>query len=768
MTTEKSQIIPTRIISVGGETDLSEPVMNEVPKSNGVSDLDMDGFVPASDELDLSDLTPAKMETMRIFLTPAQRKLRSISSQLSFHAIKMTQRVGEAIDALDAISGPGWFRPPVPAERLRGIIDRYRRRVVEIVDTNYVELLLTQAQDLWKSNDHDKWEEAKGKRIKALVAPYEAARMAYEAARLEAALKEGRPVPGGLLDIQLGGRAAYGIPDLHGNEWGWWRIWDTPLDDGMTLKQKFHDGDHVFGLGDAVHPDFEPLDHWAPSENIMNEIFGLARHRPNPLWYTPGNHDVFYGGGEDAPIKGDTLQGILFRDHLIEKRGLTYVRSAQAFIDRSPFFIRSMHGDEVIAAAAHSSIIFDGMTPEDAIIAPYDPILRYELTWNRPFKRRPKKSTKQDSDKPIKQGLDTSYKPADVVAMRKKIGSPHTIFFSGHSDQEIASFYHPKKMPGHIIGLATAAYNDELAILKITADSVEVININGKAALSGRNLREEFKNSQGEGGRFKLLDFWPRKGSRDKAVGGDPLKKPGGNGPVNYKQDPGEVSRALSNRSTHGDLTSPVDEWTESMLSKGSWFGSVNDTPLIITSDGETFKIFGIFGSSIEGDAGEILGATDEVIVEKRDPKSKKPLRLLLRDCPTFIGPLTIFKSGKYLSVDTGAQKGSGIASGAALYLKHTDDGQARHTVHDPDSIGMRPTEIPEPTRISRSTAMPPPPPNGKPGGNGPCDYRSGMYGNPCREEMGAVFTYGMGASQAAAVSSLTMRSYVASSMLMI
>jgi len=705
MKTKKPQMIVPPIVSEGAEPDPAEPTQ--------IVELDMEGFVPPSDELDLTDLIPIYVEEPREpdhanidtkmklrHDRPVKRKPWSIFDELKPSAIEATRKAGEALDTLSAIEGPGWRRPPIPEHRLPGIIDRLRRREWEIVESNYVELLLKRAQELWKSNAPKDWEEAKFKRMKALAAPFEAARVSYEAARLEAALRLSRPVPGGLLDIDLAGRTAWGIPDVHGNEWGLWMIWNTPLEDGPPLKERINDGDIVIDMGDVSHPDFDPLDHWPPSANILRDMIALMLEHPHHFKFEPGNHEAFYGGGEDIFLKGDISQGILFRDYLLERYGLAFARTLQAIVDSSPFFARTWARDEVISAVAHSPVTHGGMTPEEAIVAPYDIIHRHELTWNRPFEYEGKKP----------------YEPKDLMDSRRKIASPYTIFAGGHSGHpKKASWYQPDDMPGHVIGQATAHYNDELAILKITPDFVGVVNVVGDTELAGRNLRQEFIDSlRPRKGLLKLLRFRHDEDLPQEDATVSPFRKSGGNGPCAYRQDPVEFSRHLSDRDAYRDTLPQVEERTETMISKGLWFGTVSDTPLTISADGEIFRIVGIFGSSIEGDAGEIMGATDELIVEKVEQNGDTPLRGLLRDGPNFIGTLAIFKSGRHLSIETGAQKGSSIASGATLYLKRTGDGQARLTVHDPSGFTMSSTEIPEPTRVSKSTAMPPPPPNGK------------------------------------------------------
>lgn len=692
------------IVSVGGKKDPSELLEG--------TELDLSGFVPSSEELDLSDLVPIDVDeadksdlipietgTGKLHYKPPTKKvIPSIFEELGPVAVDATRLVGLAIDALDGVDGSGWSRPPLTEQMLRGVIGRHLRRESEIVDSNYVERLLTKAQELWKSNNPDDWATAKALRIKALAAPYEAARITDEALRLDAAMRESHLLPGGLLDIQLGGRTLWGIPDVHGNEWGWWMLWNTPLDDGMTLKEKLRDGDFVICLGDAFHPDFEPLDHWVPSANILLDIFRLNKDYPDRFWYTPGNHDVFYGGGEDVPNKGDTLQGLLFRDYLQKKYGLAFVRSAQAFIDRSPFFVRAMEGGETIAGLAHSPVVHGGMDIDGAILSPYDPILRYELTWNRPFDYEGNQPTTEQDLK-------------DTV---RKLASPHTILCGGHSWKSgNPAFSRPNGMLNFIIGLATHHFNDELGMFKIESDFVGIVNVVGEGELEGRNLRQEYIDSlKRKKGILRLLDFKETEKRPLRAVDADPLKKPRG-GSCAYKQDPVDVSRAMSERKTD---TGDGDERNTKMVSKGFWFGSISDVPLIVNADGVRFQIVGMFGSSVDGDAGEIMGATDELIIERREPNSEKPLRAFLRDGPTYIGSLTIFKNGKHLSIDIGAVREASIAQTSAIYLKRMEDGQARLTIHDPSSFAMRPTEIPEPTRVSTSTATPPPPPNGKTG----------------------------------------------------
>jgi len=538
MSREKTDIIARPIVSVGAEPALSDRIEN--------TELDLRGFVPASDELDLTDLVPIEVEevrefdpidisttTMKVHFKPApRRKPWSIFDELKPSAIEATIRAGKALDRLGEIEGPGWSRPPVPPHRLPAMIDRLRRREQEIVESRYVEIMLEQAQALWKTNSPLKWEQATYLRIRALSAPYEAARASYEAARLKAALRSGRPVPGGLLDIDLEGRTAWAIPDIHGNDWGWWMMWNTPIDGGPPLIERIREGDVVIDMGDVAHPDFAPYDHWSPSAIILQDVFDKILRYPHRFWFEPGNHETFYGGGEDAFTKGEISQGIVFRNYLIERYGVAFARTAQAMVDASPFFARFWTGDEVIAAVAHSPVTYDGMASEDAIILPFDPILRREITWNRPFDYENIKA----------------YTPKDLMDSRRKIASPYTIFAGGHSGHpKKASWYRPEDMPGHVIGQATAYFNEELAILKIAPNFVGVVNVAGDTELAGRNLRQEFIDSlRPRKGLLKLLHFRHDDDEPEAKAAGGPFKKPGGGGPCAYRQDPVYASRAMS------------------------------------------------------------------------------------------------------------------------------------------------------------------------------------------------------------------------------
>jgi hypothetical protein len=725
MSQDSLKVIKRPIVSVGDETDSTEG-----------AELDLRGFVPASEELDLSDLVPIDVDesdksdlipidtgTMKLHFNPQPKKvIPSILKELGPVAVDATQLVGSAVDALDATEGDGWSRPPLTLQMLQGVIDRYRRRESEIVDTNYVELLLTQAQRLWKSNKPDDWEAAKAHRIKALQAPYELARVADEAARLYAALRTGRPIPGGLLDIQLGDKTLWGIPDVHGNEWGWWMLWNTRLDDGMTLKEKLADGDFVVCLGDAIHPDFEPFDYWVPSTNILLDTYRLKKDYPDRFWFFPGNHDVLFGGGEEVPSKGDTLQGLLYRDYLLLKYGLAFLRAGQAFIDQSPFFVRAMAGGETIAGLAHSPVVRGGMDVAGAILSPYDPILRHELTWNRPFEY---------------EGIEPTT-VQDLKDTVRKLASPHTILCGGHSSKPgYPAFYRPNGMLNFIIGLATSHFNDDLGMFKIKSDFVGIVNVVGQGDLEGRNLRKEYIDSlKGKKGILRLLDFKGREERPLKAADADPLKKPRG-GSCAYKQDPVDVSRAMSGRKANGDPDTSTMEREDTMVPtkangagitpKGYWFGSLGKRPLIVRLRGVTYEIL---SKEVEGEASKLFRPGDNFMIVMRHGNARKiAAQQTLSYGVNRFGPITIAilsdsKGGNVASLSLDYNTSSSISMESEFTEKLKDAGMSRLSVNDGGDIGTRATDIPRPTRTSASTAMPPPPPNGKPNGNGPCKFK--------------------------------------------
>jgi hypothetical protein len=363
--------------------------------------------------------------------------------------------VSFAIDALDATSGPGWERPPDPVDVVRQKIKEYRQEAAHFLDRL-----------------KNSYNEAIRKNLEAKIQT-----LTYEANRLEAALNAGRDIPGGMIDVQLNGRTAYFVPDLHGNLAGLGMIlnWVDPNDPGgLTLLQKLKANKAVLIIGgDSIHPCTNPLNDMGPSIEMVQDITKLTVLFPDQFFYPAGNHDRVYGAGEEIFSKGGVFQGVEFRDQLISQRRIAYARSLQAFMSRSPLLVRVMNGEDVVAVAGHTPIAKNGLTPAQAIAANFDPDLEHELTWNTPY----------DAER-------SPYYPEDLAAMRAKIGSPGTVFLSGHTDNEV-SFWQPENMPGHVIGQATEFYNDNLGLVRITANSVEIVHVTGTSPLAGINLRDQ-------------------------------------------------------------------------------------------------------------------------------------------------------------------------------------------------------------------------------------------------------------------------------------
>jgi len=363
--------------------------------------------------------------------------------------------ISYAIDTQDSIYGDGWVRPPVNREDIINTINQYRTEIVDLER----QLRATTIQEI-----RDNLEA----RIHTLT---------YEANRLEDALKSGKEIPGALIDIQLNGREAYFVPDLHGNVRGFLSIlnWNDPQDStAITLFEKIKNNRAILIIGgDALHPISDPLDEMRPSLALMEIISELRAEYPNQVVYLSGNHDSIYGAGEELFTKGGVFQGVEFRNHLIAERRLAYARSAQAFIDRSPLVARVMNGDEVVAIVGHTPVAKNGLTPADIIGANFDPDLKKQLTWGRPD-----------------VSGSFTYNPNDVELMRKKLGSERTVIISGHTPND-EPFWRPDNMPGHVIGQATEDFNDNLGIVRINNNSVEVVHVKGTSKLAGINLRNQ-------------------------------------------------------------------------------------------------------------------------------------------------------------------------------------------------------------------------------------------------------------------------------------
>lgn len=163
-------------------------------------------------------------------------------------------------------------------------------------------------------------------------------------------------------------------------------------------------------LGDAVHSEnIDEMDKFETSVLIMDLIFLLKLKFPENFFYIRGNHDSF-----DHEInKNGFLQGVLFRETLLEHRGSEYVQEMEIFYDQLPYIICS---DSFIAC--HAGPPRNEITKDDLINIADNLKLAQELTNNR----------LQRTNYP------GGYSKRDVKKLRKCLERPQkTRFIVGHT-----------------------------------------------------------------------------------------------------------------------------------------------------------------------------------------------------------------------------------------------------------------------------------------------------------------------------------------------
>ena len=358
--------------------------------------------------------------------------------------------ISRAIDFVSRPNGRGWERPVVPRETIEAEISRMRDAARSLAGVPGRER--------------------------------EAGRLASEANRLAHLISRGG-VPGAMVDIQLNGREAVIVGDLHGNEEGLARILNTRDASGSTLSERLASNRAVLIIvGDAIHPSDTPLDAMDPSIRTLETIVRLQTEYPDAVFYTQGNHDVVYGAGEEAFRKGGIFQGPLFREALTDQRRLGVTRSVQEYFDSSPLIVRVMQGDEVVAIAGHSPIVRGGLTQSQAVSGRFGDgsrsgtsSIEHQLTWNRPGPR------------------SGEYTDADVARMRATLGSTSTVFISGHTAGDTSAW---QPTPGQVILQATTDYGGDLSVVRISPDArVEVADLAGTSGLAGIDLRDQIAPS---------------------------------------------------------------------------------------------------------------------------------------------------------------------------------------------------------------------------------------------------------------------------------
>ncbi len=211
--------------------------------------------------------------------------------------------------------------------------------------------------------------------------------------------------PGGL--VEYSGKAVPVIVgDLHAQVDNLLKILtENCLLDCLRMKTA-----NLIFLGDAVHSEnIDEMDKFETSMLIMDLIFRLKLTFPENVFYIRGNHDSF----DPEMNKNGFLQGILFRETLLEHRGPLYVEEMEIFYRQLPYIICS---DSFIAC--HAGPPRNEFTKDDLINIADNVKLANELTNNR----------LQRTNYP------GGYSKRDVKRLRKCLERPQkTRFIVGHT-----------------------------------------------------------------------------------------------------------------------------------------------------------------------------------------------------------------------------------------------------------------------------------------------------------------------------------------------
>jgi predicted phosphodiesterase len=167
-------------------------------------------------------------------------------------------------------------------------------------------------------------------------------------------------------------------------------------------------------LGDAIHNDETgKIKQMASSLEILEYLFSLLAELGDKLIYIRGNHDTF----DECLVKSGVLQGLEFKNYLLEKRGEVYVQEVDKFFYHLPVFII---GKSFVIT--HAGPVRGGITFEDLVNIHDDEYKYMQLMWNRINEfRGTSASSKEYSEEDIKLSLQRLGLP------------PETAFIVGHN-----------------------------------------------------------------------------------------------------------------------------------------------------------------------------------------------------------------------------------------------------------------------------------------------------------------------------------------------
>lgn len=211
--------------------------------------------------------------------------------------------------------------------------------------------------------------------------------------------------PGGLIEISAKPTPVI-VGDLHGQVDNLLKILsENCLLDCLRMKTA-----NLVILGDAVHSENrDEMDKFETSMLVMDLIFRLKLRFPENVFYIRGNHDSF----SPEINKNGHLQGVLYREALLECRGPEYVQEMEQFYNNLAYIICS---DTFIAC--HAGPPRFTVTKNDLINIVDNRKLAEELTNNRLHRTI----------------HPAGYSKKDVKKLRKCLGlSQKTRFIVGHT-----------------------------------------------------------------------------------------------------------------------------------------------------------------------------------------------------------------------------------------------------------------------------------------------------------------------------------------------
>lgn len=183
-------------------------------------------------------------------------------------------------------------------------------------------------------------------------------------------------------------------------------------------------------LGDAVHSEIEgKMTDMEESMLIMDIIFKLKITYPQNVHFIRGNHDCF----SPYIAKAGIPQGLLWEEHLLDRRGPTYKHAMDQFYELLPYVVISQDFVACHAAPPKSKVTLDLL-----INIHIHSELIDEITFSR-LQR---------------QGYPSGYNRSDVRRFRKSLELPENIpFIVGHNplDSEHTIWLNAGEIPAHHI-----------------------------------------------------------------------------------------------------------------------------------------------------------------------------------------------------------------------------------------------------------------------------------------------------------------------------